>query len=166
MRSMEKKEAPPRPVSDRADLLIPGGGETPRLPRDYAIGALGAGSARAEPYRFALETLSLIASGKSALDRFTRSGARESSAELKKAAAVGENPSIRLGSPADEGEGGVSYLVRFVGKDSSAGGEIHLVPGKEGSWQIDSLLLDAETSGAGTEREPSDFDPLIYKRFL
>jgi len=166
MRSLEKNEVVPRSGPERPDLSIPSGGETSRLPRDYAIGALGAGNGRVAPYRLATETLSLVASGKSVADRFARRGERESAALSAKVALLGSSPSIRVGSPADESEGGVSYLVRLLGQDASFSGEIHLIPGKEGSWLVDSLMLDADIVGSGKEGDSSDFDPLLYKRFL
>lgn len=162
MRSLAKEEIRNQPLSGRADLSIPTGSESPRLPRDYLIGQLGAEDGKAAPYREAAAILEELASGKTAGRRFTKNGEAGLSEIVERLSSLGSAASVRIGSPVPEGDGGVSYLIRFVGKDASLSGELRLEPSENGSWLVDFIALDFDEAAVGA----SGFDPLSYKRFL
>jgi hypothetical protein len=161
MRSLSK-EISAAQSSVRPDISVPIGSETPRLPRDYLIGPLGAGNGKSDAYREALRIATELSAGKSIRPFIAKNSSVDERELLDRLSALGQAPSVRVGSPAEEAEGGVSYLVRFLGRDASFSGELRLVRAKDGSWLIESLSVNADDANIVS----SDFDPLSYKRFL
>jgi hypothetical protein len=106
------------------ELARPRHGEEPRFPRDYVIGELGRGGASEEAYRTArLVTAGLAAgNGKIPAAEFPE---QKRLAVLQSIGALGTR-SWRVGGGRDEGDGGYSFLIRFLGRDRSVTGELYL----------------------------------------
>lgn len=166
MRPLPGMDRPPKPAPVHSDLAVPGGGESPRFPRDYAIGQLGAGSDWKAAYLRAKEALSNAAAGKPVADLFAASSASQAAAFSARLAPFGQSAAVRAGSPAPAGEGGVSFLFRVLGASGAASGEIHLLPGPAGTWLIESATLDPDDRSNDAPSGENGFDPLLYKRFL
>jgi hypothetical protein len=134
-----------------------------RLPQDFVIGKIGDEGIEPNAYRFAVDFLSSVAKSEEVAQSYTDRG-------LQEAKAIGPllapllPVSIRVGSGTAEGEGGVSFLVRFVGKERSVSGELHLVRSSS-TWLVDELILDEPVSDYG-EDGAARFDPFTYTRFL
>ncbi|OHE77054.1 MAG: hypothetical protein A2413_08080 [Treponema sp. RIFOXYC1_FULL_61_9] len=163
MRTLTAKEDLKPGTAAGSDLIIPGGTERARLPFDFAIGELGERAADSAAYRFALSFASDLSSSKDVSALFLERGKTES-----EAAAVLLRPiapkSVRLGGGMPVDGGSYSFLVRFLGEESSVTGELRVSPSEE-NWRVAALLLDAPVKDEyadGTAR----FDPFAYKRFL
>lgn len=162
MRSVAK-ESPPGPATARPDTAIPSPGEAIRPPRDYAIGPLGSPGDHVESYRAAVDYCRALAAGTLAADAFHRDGAASAAMLKTELSVLGPGIESRVGSPATPQAGSVSYLVRFLGAESSLSGEIQLRVDDAGHWLVDALFLDYPSP---LSADGASFDPLVYKRFL
>lgn len=162
MKSLPKDPVRNQPLSVRAELAAPSSAESPRPPRDYLIGILGAEGGSGAPYLAAASFLNDFSDEHPVERHLTRSGSVGFSDTRERLSLLGGAISVRVGSPASEGDGAVSYLIRLVGKDASLSGEIRMVSGSDGTWLVDFLALDLDDPLGG----PSGFDPLSYNRFL
>jgi len=165
MRSLVDEAVPvKKSVGDRVDLRVPNSTEALRLPSDYEIGPLGWGDSDQAAYNVAMTAL-LTAAKTGKAEKAGDAYLDEQS--LKNLAALGSNPQVHIGGPLVQVEGTLSFLVRFIGKELTCAGEIHLVSAEGGEWTVDALILDlpvlkvqeGDTGGLS-------FDPLTYKRFF
>ncbi len=138
-------------------------GEALRYPRDVIIGALGAGDAPIESYRFAQRILRNL----------LREGTREEvlsnlpQEETERIAGIIQevNPKeFRIGSGRNEADGSTSFLLRFIGTDTWSGGEIYLRRQND-TWNLESLILDKSREMNGQD-SPYRFDFPPYERFF
>lgn len=193
MKSLPQSEQPLRAAA--RDPFIPTGAEAPRLPKDYEIGPLGPESAPRDAYAFARAVAAAAAGGHDLIGFYGDGAADPSALPSAAAAEQGQAPArsasipatsrseaesvgrvlsemdgsvnARLGSPLPDGEGAVSFLVRFLSPKRSVSGELRLVRGDDGTWKLDSFVLDAPTERNGDRSKDAGFpDPLSYKRFL
>jgi hypothetical protein len=154
-----------RPVKrgSSADPFLPTGSETIRLPQDFVIGKIGDEGVEPNAYRFAVDFLSSVAKSEEVMRFYTERGRQEAKSIAPLLAPL-LPASVRVGGGSVEGEGGVSFLVRFVGKDHSVSGELHLVRSSS-VWLVDELILDEPVSDYGPDGA-ARFDPFTYTRFL
>ncbi|MDR2768593.1 MAG: hypothetical protein LBB82_09750 [Treponema sp.] len=105
-------------------LFRPRYGDEPLFPRDYVIGELGRGGASEEAYQNARLVLAALVYGNDAGEsvRFPDSVRRRVKPVLT---ALGVR-TYRLGGGRNEGDGGVSFLIRFLGRSQSITGELYL----------------------------------------
>jgi len=107
------------------EFFCPKRGEAPRYPIDIVIGELGRGSASLGSFTFANSIINGFLSGKTehiALSSID-SDLREN---YLSALDVIDPVSVRIGGGRDEIDGAVSFLVRFLGKDSAITGELYV----------------------------------------
>lgn len=138
------------------DLLIPGGGESVRYPKDFAIGELGQGGADKQAYDAASTFLlafiaESLGSPASELDVF------KLDAPLVRLLKSITPHTARISSGTGGPGGEYSFLVRFIGPELSATGELYLVK-KDDDWLVEDLRMDEPSS----ER----YDPFTYTRFF
>ena len=163
MRTLVVKDELKPGLAAGADLLIPGGTESARLPFDFAIGGLGEGKADSAAYRFALSFVTDLAATKDVSALFLERGKTESAAAANVLRPIAPKV-VRLGGGLPLEGGSLSFLVRFMGDASSVTGELRLSP-SDGAWRVSILLLDIPEKDVSSEGE-SRFDPFSYKRFL
>jgi hypothetical protein len=157
-------------------------GEAPRYPIDVVIGPLGPGEAPEEAWLFARTVLQAIVNGRD-FEGLDLAGFRESLAPV-------EPESFRAGGGREENDGSVSFLVRFIGREKWAAGELYLRPQTEAepeesteepenpaaepaekpgrkvtAWRFDDLLLE-DAQDRGTEGDSRRFDFSPYERFF
>jgi hypothetical protein len=144
-------------------------GEAPRYPRDLVIGDLGRGDAPEETYTLAKNLLNaLVSENKTApaISALDKNLAESFFTKLKPI-----NPrKFRIGGGQEEADGGVSFLVRFIGREQWISGELYLKLEKDGQtgtsvWLADDLVLeDQQDISASKEPYPYEFSP--YERFF
>ncbi len=130
---LEQTAEKPVPIPESVvpeSIRRPRQGEALRYPRDVIIGALGAGDAPIESYRFAQRILRNL----------LREGTREEvlsnlpQEETERIAGIIQevNPKeFRIGSGRNEADGSISFLLRFIGTDTWSGGEM-----THGIWKV------------------------------
>ncbi|MDR1903803.1 MAG: hypothetical protein LBQ88_16165 [Treponema sp.] len=144
-------------------------GEAARYPQDVIIGVLGRGEAPEDAYILARGLLTALAADNktapviSAMDKtlfeslFTR---------IKPI-----NPrKFRIGGGREEADGGVSFLVRFIGRDEWISGELYLKleAGEQSEtavWQVDDLVLE-EIQDITASKAPYPYEFSPYERFF
>jgi hypothetical protein len=163
------------------DLLRPRYGESPHFPRDYVIGALGRCDASEESYRYAKLLVSGLASGNGRADGVDFP-------EQKRLSVLREISDLRtrgwrVGGGRIEPDGSVSYLIRFLGRESSVTGELYLrreepKSGRETdgavnkeetasfSWRVDDILLESPRNLSEGKFGPTKADMPSYERFF
>jgi hypothetical protein len=163
------------------ELLRPKRGEAARFPIDTVIGELGQGTASPAAYSYA----KTIAAGLLSANA-DNSGLAGINAELRKDyITVLEEiypKSYRLGGGREEADGAVSFMIRFIGKDSAITGELFVryvtrqikSENEEeeevktvGSWKFEDLILEEAKSREEEDHESLqrfDFSP--YERFF
>lgn len=155
-------EARPLVRNAPADPLLPTSSETPRFPSDFVIGPVGGEGGDQGAYRFAIDFLSAMAREEDLSKLYTERGRADApSMALLLATILPASP--RAGSGVI-GEGEASFLVRFVGKERSTQGELHLIR-SDSSWLVDALILDEPVDDYGADGA-SRFDPFTYTHFL
>jgi hypothetical protein len=154
-----------RPVkrASSTDPFLPTGSEAVRLPQDFVIGKIGDEGVGANAYHFAFDFLSSLARSEE-VKRFYTDRGRQEAESIAPILAPLLPASVRVGSGSAEGEGGVSFLIRFVGKERSVTGELHLIRSSS-AWLVDELILDEPVSDYGADGT-ARFDPFTYTRFL
>ncbi|MHC6202871.1 hypothetical protein ACYULU_06720 [Breznakiellaceae bacterium SP9] len=152
---------------------VPAGIRQPQLggialyPKDLIIGELGKGEAPNEAYAAARTFLAALVKGTNT--------ATEGSLDEKAFAALLEKleplgaVKYRIGGGQTEADGGISFLVRFVGRTQWISGELYLTLVEEqaaaGVWHIDDLVLEPIKDILTTNKQyPYDFAP--YERFF
>ncbi len=155
-------EARPLVRNAPADPLLPTSSETPRFPSDFVIGPVGGDGGDQGADRFAIDFLSAMAREEDLSKLYTERGRVDAPAmALLLATLLPASP--RAGSGVI-GEGEASFLVRFVGKERSTQGELHLIRSGS-SWLVDALILDEPVDDYGADGT-SLFDPFTYTHFL
>ncbi len=163
---LEQTAEKPVPIPESVvpeSIRRPRQGEALRYPHDAIIGALGAGDASFESYRFAQRTLRNL----------LQDGTREEMVsnlppeEIEQIAGIMQelNPrEVRIGGGRNEADGSISFLLRFIGTDTWSGGEIY-IRRENDTWNLESLILDntREMSESGS---PYRFDFPPYERFF
>ncbi len=145
------------------DPLLPTGSETPRLPNDFVIGRIGGGDAVQEAYLFVMAFLEALGRNEDVSGLFSENGKEDAASAARLVSAIGP-ASPRAGSGVFEESGEVSFLVRFVGKERSSQGEVHLVRSGS-SWLVDEFILGEPEADYGADGR-ARFDPFTYTRFL
>ncbi|GHV91319.1 hypothetical protein AGMMS50268_18220 [Spirochaetia bacterium] len=160
------------------DLMRPQRGEAARYPSDTVIGVLGQGEASGDAYRFARDVLSaFVAESRgakvlSAMDSASLDILFSSLGRIKPL-------KFRLGGGREEADGGISFLVRFMGREQGIAGELYIRRGNPASgpdggagaegeappWQFDDLILEIPLSLDERQEGPS-FDLPPYERFF
>ena len=165
MRSLVNEDAPvKKPVGDRVDLRVPNSTEALRLPADYEIGPLGWGDADQDAYDTAATALDKLAKAEKSEKSTDPTIDEQSRSNL---VALGPDPQVHIGGPLVQEEGTLSFLVRFIGKELTCAGEIHLASSVDGAWTVDSLILDLPVLKVQEgDKGGVSFDPLTYKRFF
>jgi hypothetical protein len=135
-------------------LRMPLRGEAPRYPSDIVIGELGQGEAPQGAYIFAQTLLSALTRGDSG---------RGVSEETKKQVNDLRPRSYRLGGGRTEPDGCVSFLLRFLGQNESAAGELFVRQEEAGNWILDDLILEENRALSDIRDSYRDFSP--YERF-
>jgi len=129
------------------ELLRPRYGEDPRFPKDYVIGELGRGGATEETYQIARKIVASLAAGDGNVDEIVFPEQKRRAA-LNRLDGLGVR-SWRVGGGRSEGDGGYSFLVRFLGRERSVTGELYL------QWQtpivIDEIEVDPEQTALTLE---------------
>jgi hypothetical protein len=144
-------------------LKRPQRGEAPRYPRDAVIGELGRGGAREGAYTFARNLLRDLLRGERDspfLADFDPETLEEFLSLFKDMGAE----KYRIGGGREEPDGSTSFLVRFLGPEQGAAGELYLRI-EEDQWRLDDLMLDElqDISGNSGARQ---FDFAPYERFF
>jgi hypothetical protein len=143
-------------------LFRPQRGESPRYPRDMIIGELGRGDAPEGAYSQALRFLSALLQGDPEGPDLSGLGTAAVEDYLEALKAV-EPAHYRIGGGKTEPDGGVSFLVRFLGREKWISGELYLLLENE-QWKIDDLIL--EDPRQMTEgKDPYRFNLTPYERF-
>lgn len=177
MKSIAPTESAPR--SAQFDSFVPSGAEAPRYPSDYLIGPLGPGSADPASFAFARGFAAAAAEGRplggfylgpgpagEAAPALPATRESEASDAARSIAALGGRAEFRIGSPASDGPGSASFLVRFLSGSASVSGELLLGKDAAGGWGVLSFVLDATEPRGSADGNPESFDPLTYNRFL
>lgn len=138
------------------DLLVPGGGEDARYPKDFAIGPLGRGGADARAYEAANAFFSALLAGPPG-EAAPEVGGFRLDASLAGLLKSVKPRAARLSSGTGGPGEGYSFLVRLIGPELSAAGELYLVK-RDDEWLVEDLRLDEPSS----ER----YDPFTYTRFF
>jgi hypothetical protein len=144
-------------------LKRPQRGEAPRYPRDAVIGELGRGEAQEEAYAFARNLLrDLLRGGRNStfLEGFDPEVLEEILALLESIGAE----KFRIGGGREEPDGSTSFLVRFLGPEQGAAGELYLMTGAD-RWYLDDLILEEPQDISGN-LQPQQFDFAPYERFF
>jgi hypothetical protein len=144
-------------------------GEAARYPQDVVIGALGRGEAPEEAYALAQQLLAALTADNETAPVISSLDKSLSESLFTKVKPV--NPrKFRIGGGREEADGGISFLVRFIGGEKWISGELYLkLEGEEQSetavWQVDDLVLEESQSiTANKEPYPYEFSP--YERFF
>jgi len=124
------------------ELLRPRYGEEPRFPKDYVIGELGRGDATEETYQFARKIVASLVAGNGRVDEVVFPEQKRLAA-LDRLGAIGVR-SWRVGGGRSEGDGGYSFLVRFLGRERSITGELYL------QWQTPIVIEEVEAEPVQT----------------
>ncbi|MDR0567909.1 MAG: hypothetical protein LBG87_01710 [Spirochaetaceae bacterium] len=144
-------------------ILRPQFGEAVRYPQDTVIGELGAGDAPAEAFAFARNFLQGLLSQNREAQVFADTDPDfldELFGHLKPI----DPRRFRLGGGREEPDGSVSFLVRFIGRESWIAGELYLQP-EENTWKLDDMVLEEPRDAAkGGQTYRFDFSP--YERFF
>jgi len=167
------------------ELLRPGKGEVARYPIDTVIGELGRGTASQAAYSFAGSIAAGFLSGEKGHPSLAvvNSGLRENYLSILETIEPG---SYRIGGGKEEADGAVSFMIRFIGRESAITGELFIKyvtkqvervseDGEEesappvitGSWVFDDLILEEAKTREEEQREHLqrfDFSP--YERFF
>jgi hypothetical protein len=106
------------------ELTRPRHGEDPRFPRDFVIGEMGRGDASEESYRIARRIVAGVVEGRAAPEDILFPPLKRSRV-TETLSALGVR-TWRIGGGRVENGGGVSFLVRFLGRERSVTGEIYL----------------------------------------
>jgi hypothetical protein len=141
-----------------AELLRPQYGESLRFPRDYGIGELGRGDAGEDAYRAARRLMEgLNKNGTDAPEYVKTAAAPLKTAEIR---------IIRIGGGRDD-NGGVSFLVRFLGREKAFSGELYLTRSDQSEpWQIDDFILEAGRPLSDGLFTPESAGLSVYERFF
>jgi hypothetical protein len=142
-------------------------GEAPRYPRDIVIGDLGRGDAPEETYTLAKNLLNALVSGNKTAPAISALDKNLAERLLTKLQPI--NPrKFRIGGGQEEADSGVSFLVRFIGREQWISGELYLKLEEGGQtrvWLTDDLVLeDQQDISASKEPYPYEFSP--YERFF
>jgi hypothetical protein len=144
-------------------LRRPQRGEAPRYPRDAVIGELGRGEAREGAYAFARNLLRALLRGERNspfLEGFNPEALEEILVLLE---GIGAD-TFRIGGGREEPDESTSFLVRFLGPEQGAAGELYLRTGTD-RWQLDDLILEEPRDISGS-LQPRQFDFTPYERFF
>jgi hypothetical protein len=144
-------------------LKRPQRGEAPRYPRDTVIGELGRGEAGEEAYAFARNLLrDILRGGRDSprLEGFNQEALEELLSLLERIGAE----KFRIGGGREEPDGSTSFLVRFLGPEQGAAGELYLRT-EEDRWRLDDLILE-EPRDISESLQPQQFDFPPYERFF
>jgi hypothetical protein len=136
-------------------------GEALRYPQDTVIGPLGRGEAPEGAYRFARDFLNRLLSQNPDSPAFKALEENLRSYLIDALEPVAPRR-VRIGGGREE-PGGASFLVRFLGPEQWAAGELYLhLQGDQ--WRVDDLVLEEprQVSDSG-ETYRFDFSP--YERF-
>jgi len=136
------------PATLPLEVQRPQYGEDPHFPRDYVIGELGQGDASEESYALARDIVASLAAGDGKIERAVFP-------EKKRLAAVNAIKELgvrswRIGGGRDDGSGCYSFLIRFLGRESSITGELYL------QWEQPKPPVVEEEVSAEAVTEPTD----------
>ena len=151
-------------------LRRPDRGESPRFPRDMAIGELGQGEAPGAAYFFARNLLSALISENGNTQTLRDSNPVLTRIHFDEIGGIRPR-NFRIGGGRVEPDGNVSFLVRFIGLEESITGELYLrqtgisVANPEGRWLLDDLILE-EKRLLRDIRDDYRFDFSPYERFF
>ena len=145
------------------DVRRPKTGEAPRYPRDLIIGELGRGDAPEGAYEHARRLLTALLGDNRDSPYLAGLEPGEIAALAEQIKAAGARK-FRIGGGREESGGGVSFLVRFIGREQGAAGELYLRQ-EEGAWRCDSLLLE-EARAIPERGSPYEYDFTPYERFF
>jgi hypothetical protein len=155
------QEAPRSTLPDA--LKRPQRGEAPRYPRDAVIGELGRGEAGEGAYAFARSLLGALLRGERDspfLEGFNPEALEETLVLLE---GIGAEK-FRIGGGREEPDESTSFLVRFLGPEQGAAGELYLRTEAD-RWRLDDLILEEPRDISGSlELRQFDFAP--YERFF
>lgn len=138
-------------------------GEAPRYPRDTVIGELGPGNAPPAAYTYARNLLAALMRnnrdsrylreiGKDRLEGLT--------AQIKSVAPR----KFRAGGGKEEGDGAVSFLFRYIGREQGIAGELYLRL-EDQDWLFDDIIFE-EARSVTEPGEPYPYDFTPYERFF
>jgi hypothetical protein len=144
-------------------------GEAVRYPQDVVIGVLGRGEAPEEAYTLAQRLLAALTADNKTAPVISSLDKILSESLFTRIKPI--NPrKFRIGGGREEADGGVSFLVRFIGREKWISGELYLKleEGEQSGmavWQVDDLVLEEGRSiTANKEPYPYEFSP--YERFF
>jgi hypothetical protein len=159
-------------------------GEAPRYPRDMVIGELGRGTAPEDAWLLARGVMDALLRGVKDAPALAAGGAGLTERLFSKLEAIAPEK-YRIGGGRVEADGGVSFLVRFLGREQSVAGELYLAreaPAEENAggeieaaddaavqagasapWRLDDLILEAAADLAA-ERDMYQYDFSPYER--
>ncbi|QQO11115.1 hypothetical protein [Breznakiella homolactica] len=137
-------------------------GESLRYPEDMLIGELGRGSAPQDAYQYARRVVQSLVS-RDQREAALLSLGRAYAADLEVIFAEVSPQRYRIGGGREENDGSVSFLVRFIGRDTRSAGELYIRQA-DGSWSLEDLLLE-EPRDASQDGERSRFTAPSYERF-
>ena len=147
------------------ELLRPRRGEALRYPIDTVIGSLGMGSASDDAYSYAQDLAAALLSLQN--EHPNLASVNEAlRLDYFMALTVITARSYRLGGGRDEPDGAVSFMIRFIGRDSAITGELFIRFIRE-RWVFEDLMLESAKSREEEQREARqrfDFSP--YERFF
>jgi hypothetical protein len=156
-----------------SELFRPRYGETLHFPRDYVIGDLGRGDAPEEAYQSARTLIGDLLRGGDARQAIPEEQWNKNREVLDTL----EPRSFRIGGGRNEADGSVSFLVRFLGRETASAGELYLRKSSRKNadteadtpsylWQAEDLLLEEAAPLTMGKYGPGSADMSIYERFF
>ncbi|MDR2096284.1 MAG: hypothetical protein LBP76_12335 [Treponema sp.] len=144
-------------------------GEAARYPQDVVIGALGRGETPENAYILAQNFLAALTADNKTAPVITSLDKTLSESLFSRIKPISPRK-FRIGGGREEADGGVSFLVRFIGREKWISGELYLKfeAGEQSEmvvWQVDDLVLE-EIQDTTVSKDPYPYEFSPYERFF
>jgi hypothetical protein len=144
-------------------------GEAVRYPQDVVIGVLGRGEAPENAYILAQNFLATLTADNKTAPVISSLDKALSESLFTRIKPISPRK-FRIGGGREEADGGVSFLVRFIGREEWISGELYLKleAGEQSEmavWQVDDLVLE-EIQDITASKDPYPYEFSPYERFF